>query len=863
MQLKQKPIFALLFFVCNYFALFANQGDNQLKVTVIDEQGEPLVGVIVTIPEKTFSDVTDGAGQVLLKDVDQKDEIHFYYTGYQEVKVSSSHIRTAGNTIEMRPDPKLLETVVVVGRRNDKAGEIPYLVERIGAEDIAFSNTQTAADALQNHAGIFVQKSQMGGGSPVIRGFEANRVLLVLDGVRLNNAIYRNGHLQNAITVDNAMLNQMEVIYGPGSLMYGSDALGGVVHFRSKDPQLFYGADENGKNSLTMANFYTRYATANQEKSVHADVNIGGRKWAFLTSMSFSDFGDLRAGHHRPVAYPEFGKRYYYVDRINDTDQVLANDNPDLQRHTGYHQLDLMQKIRFQPNHKLYFIANFQYSTTSDIPRYDNLTELSGDTPRDLKFSEWYYGPQNRALGSLKARLLQKTAWYDKATIIGAFQYIEEDRFERRLKKDWRESSLVDVAVYSLTADFDKDIDKLARHRLSYGLDMSHNEVASEAFQTNLIDGMRRDDINSRYPSQGSSMSALGSYLNYRWRNLDSTLIYNAGLRYTRTLLSAQFGKGDPIQWPAIYVNGINANNGALTWATGLTYNSVSKWQFRILAATGFRSPNIDDFAKIRENGGFVTIPNPELKPEKSFTSELTIAKAWGNFSGDTGIKLSATGFYTQLSNAIVRENFQMPNGASYFISNGDSLFVQANVNADKAHIYGLSGNLLFQLHEHWELQSSINYTRGRRTFTKKDANGFVQLDTLVPQDHIPPLYGRTSIAFAKGKFRLEGVIRYNGKKAVEDYAVGAITIDGKALPLIDREGTADNIELGIRDPQTGDYKGVYGWTTLNFYSSYEITPNFTLNFAVENIGDVHYRSFASGLSAPGRNFIFALRGGF
>ncbi|NJN34367.1 MAG: TonB-dependent receptor plug domain-containing protein [Saprospiraceae bacterium] len=71
-----------------------------------------------------------------------------------------------------------------------------------------------------------------------MRGFEASRVLLVVDGVRMNNLIYRSGHLQNAITVDQNMLDRVEVLFGTASTVYGSDALGGVVHFFTKKPLL-------------------------------------------------------------------------------------------------------------------------------------------------------------------------------------------------------------------------------------------------------------------------------------------------------------------------------------------------------------------------------------------------------------------------------------------------------------------------------------------------------------------------------------------------------------------------------------------------------------------------------------------------
>ena len=172
-----------------------------------------------------------------------------------------------------------------IGRTDADSRSLPYQVDQISAKELSFTQSQTSADALSNLTNVFVQKSQMGGGSPVIRGFEASRILLVVDGVRMNNAIYRSGHLQNAISVDASSLSQMEVIYGPGSLLYGSDALGGVVHFRTKDPQLSFGS-----KAVTDLNSYVRFSSANQEKTGHVDFNLGGKKLAYWSSLTFSDF---------------------------------------------------------------------------------------------------------------------------------------------------------------------------------------------------------------------------------------------------------------------------------------------------------------------------------------------------------------------------------------------------------------------------------------------------------------------------------------------------------------------------------------------------------------------------------------------
>ena len=860
-QLLFKPIFVFIIIILHATSSYANNPEKEHTVIVVGEDKEPLVGVNIYSSDHQFSTSTDAFGKAKLNNLKFYQEIHFSYTGYQLLRIPLIKIKEKGWKITLIPDSKLLETIVVVGRRNESSDEISNQIQTFSQQELAFSNASTAADALDKLTDVFVQKSQMGGGSPIIRGFEANRVLLVMDGVRLNNAIYRNGHLQNAITVDNAILEQVEVIYGPGSLMYGSDALGGVVHFRSKDPQLFFPLEENGKNYQLNGNFYTRYGTANQEKSIHADFNFGQEKWGFLTSFTYTDYNDLRAGSNRPKGYPDFGKRLYYVDQMDGKDVIFENDDPNLQRQTAYSQMDFLQKFRFQPSEKLYFVANLQFSTSSDIPRYDRLTETTGG-PGQLKFAEWYYGPQTRALASLKTKWIEPTKWFDEATIIGAFQFIEEDRHDRRTGRTIRESSLVDVMVYSITVDFDKNLDEKQRHQLAYGLGVSHNDVIANAFSTNIIDGARFENIATRYPSGGSQLTSFGSYLNYRWKSLDSTMVLNAGLRYNFTSLFAKFSENDPIQWPTVYTEGLPAQNDALTWALGLTYNMPGQWQFRVLAATAFRSPNIDDFAKFREKGGYVTIPNPELGPENSLTTELTLAKTIGNIH-ETGLKISATGFYTRLKNAIVRENFYLPGGNTYFLSHKDTMFVQANVNADNAYIYGFSSNLMVNLDKRWQLKSSLNFTWGERSYIERDDEGEIVVDMLVPQDHIPPVYGHTSLSYHVKKFNIEASVRYNGWKRPDDYAVSSVTIIPDAETQLDRSGTADNIEQGLIESETGAFKGLSSWTTFNLYASYQLLKNFTLNLSLENITDVHYRPFASGVSAPGRNLIIAFRGNF
>ena len=861
-----------IFFCQPVLSLPFNYNDHyNLVVQVIDQQGLSLPGVTVTSDLAKFKGITDDQGKIELTGMKLNEQITFSFVGFETTTIEFGQLKEKKGQLILQETLYNLPVIQMVGRRDDHVKYIPQQINIIDQSSIERTNAPTTADILGQHGGVFIQKSQLGGGSPIIRGFEANRVLLVVDGVRMNNAIYRSGHLQNSITIDPSMLEQVEVLHGPGSLMYGSDALGGVIHFRTKAPKL---KQEDGTTGVaTETNVFTRYASAGKAITTHLNFNIGGKKWAYLGGITYSNFGDLRAGNNRPQNYPEFGKRLFYSAIENGEDVVLKNENPDIQIGTAYSQIDFIQKVRFQPSEKLYFDLNWQYSRSSDIPRYDQLTETGSGT-QQFKFAQWYYGPQVRNLISLKARLFHENNLFDKGTIIIAYQRIGEDQHNRRFGDPVLESTINDVDVYSLNADFDKIIGDIRLGTINYGFEATNNHVHSIGKGENVFTNEEVSGVNSRYPSDRNNLYSLGAYTNYIWRSIDTNLVFNLGLRYSYSHLYSRFSADDPIQWPSYYLEGIAGSNDALTWATGLSYFGPNQWSLKATVGTAFRSPNVDDFAKFREKNGFVSVPNPDLRPEKSFSAELTLAKSIFAEKNSNRffeqITLSTTAFYTRLKGAIVREHFALPDGAQTFISNNDTLSVQANINANRAYIYGFAGNVSIAFSKNWNFNSSVNFTYGNRSVILKNSHGEVIFDELVPQGHIPPVYGQTSLLFSKEKFSFEAVVRYNGAKRPEDFSVGAVVLDADAVcgsVAYDRTGTPDNIELGIIKSDTygcsSIYGGFYGWTTFNFYTEYAFHPQLSVNLGVENITDLHYRPFASGVSAPGRNIILTLRGRF
>ncbi len=832
----------------------------ELELKIVDESNyDVLIGVNIFTDDYKVTASSNEKGIAAIDGIAYKDSINISHIGYVDQKISVKQILLANRIIKMTTSPSELGEVLVtakkIGRTDESVTEIPYPVIAIDREEMDKKNPATSAEALEKLAGVVVQRTQMGGGSPIIRGFESSRVLLVVDGVRMNNAIYRSGHLQNSITVDPAMLEQMEVIFGPGSLMYGSDAIGGVVHFRSKDPTINY-SDED--HSLKV-NMQGRFASAALEGSGHFDIDYGKENWAFVTSISYTHFQNLRAGANRPDSLGDYGLRKFYVVR-DGVDQILSNNEFNIHRFTEYSQTDFMQKLKFQPNDKLYFVANYQYSTSSNIPRYDKLLDTLS-VGRDLKYAEWYYGPQRRLMASLKTRILASNFLFDRGTIIGSYQEIDEERNSRKYTARMRTVNKEDVSIFSLTADFKKFLGAEERSYLSYGFDASRNDVLSRVRNVDIRDNRISAEGLTRYPSDESGMTNIGSYLNMNIKSKNEKFSANGGLRYTSASLNAKYLRSDEITWPEDFYEGLTWQNNDISWAVGMGYKTSDNWHIKANVAKAFRSPNIDDFARIREKNFKITVPNTNLKPETSINTEVTLAKSFGKVDKEnnlgTKFQISTTAFNTELNDAIVRVDGPLPNGDSIIVDGDDKYDTQINVNARSANVRGVSANVKLNVKDRFIAYAGVNFIRGLVDFS----NEVVQ-DTLVPFDHIPPNNGNFGIVLQGKKFSLEAVYRFNAAKPVEDYSINDIDADG----TIDRMGTADNLNRSafyLDENYDPVFYGTPAWSTLNFYASFDLGEKFTIHLGAENVFDNFYIPFASAVPGPGRNLIISMNAKF
>jgi hemoglobin/transferrin/lactoferrin receptor protein len=267
----------------------------------------------------------------------------------------------------------------------------------------------------------------------------------------------------------------------------------------------------------------------------------------------------------------------------------------------------------------------------------------------------------------------------------------------------------------------------------------------------------------------------------------------------------------------------IRINNGALTGSASLVYTPAQTWQYDFILATGFRNPNVDDYGKVRAKNEYVTVPNENLRSEYTYNAEIGISKripGVATFSGSF--------FFTYLTHAIVRTDYTI-NGSDTLLYDGQYYRIITNSNASLATIQGVSLNVRSDLQGSIRFAGTFNYLKGN------------DITNDVPLGHIPPVFGLASLSHHLEKLTSELYIHYSGKKYWSDMTPYGEDNEAEAIPG----------------------EGFPAWYTVNLRSQYRINEQFSVQLAIENLFDRFYKTFASGIAAPGRNIILTLRAAF
>lgn len=783
---------------------------NAQTITIKNTQNEPLEMATISSHTPNLSVATNKDGKAEIAAFKGVQKIEIRMLGYETLKTSYQKLSDKNFNILLNELAFDIGGVVVSATKwEQNISDVPVKIERVDMKEATLQNPQTAADLLATSGKVFIQKSQQGGGSPMIRGFATNRLIYTVDGVRMNTAIFRGGNIQNVINLDNFSTEGLEVLFGPGSVMYGSDAIGGVMAYKTLTPQL---STDNKPNVQGSALF--RFASANTEKTGHFDVNVGFKKWAMLTSISYSDFDDLKQGSKGPDEYI----KPYHVQRIDSQDVVVTQRNSLLQVPTAYSQLNIMQKIRYTPTKHVDIQYGFHYSVTSSYGRYDRHNRMRNGLPR---YAEWDYGPQKWMMNMLAVEYNKANIAFDKVAFRFAHQLFEESRIDRSLNNNERNTQAEKVNAYSANLDFTKKIKQ--KNTLFYGVEYVYNKVKSTGELTDISTN-KIVEGPSRYPQ--STWQSIGLYITDEYRLLPK-LTLTAGLRYSHYVLNANF---DTTFYPFPFTEA-KITKGAVLGSLGLAYKPMSNFVIHANFGTGFRAPNVDDVGKVFDSEpGTVTVPNPNLKPEYAYNVDLGVTKIFAN-----RIKIDITAYYTHLKNAMVRRDFTL-NGNDSIMYDGTLSQIQAIQNAAKAYVWGVQAGVEIKLPLNFYIASDVNIQKGKEELD----NG-----NLSPLRHAAPWFGVSRIKYKYKGLLLELNAQYSGGFFNDQLA----------------EEEKGKTEIYAID----DIGRVYspGWYTLNFKGSYQINKNFMVTAGVENLTDIRYRPYSSGISAAGRNFIVSAKAMF
>ncbi len=788
---------------------FSVLGASQLraqKIKVMDEYTEPIdrVEAYVYSGAKDIQFLSDLNGIVHVT-IENFDSIVFRHQSHKTTTLSKSELKSRRYHVTMpflayRYKPFVFRHNQDFELQKDQSTKLV----RLTPKQTKFYNPQTTADLLALSNQVFIQKSQMGGGSPMIRGFAANNVLIVVDGVRMNNAIFRDGNLQNVITLDPNLIEETQIIFGPGSVFYGSDAMGGVMAFETKTPKI-------KKESHYEGNVMLRTASANRENSWHVDLSYGKGSVAGLSSISLSNYGDLRMGNNGPTEYT----RPSYTEYNGNTDSIIQSNDPNIQYFTGYSQINFNQKFRWKLDSIGEIVAHFGYATSSPIPRYDRIIQDRNGQP---VYGDWLYGPQKWIQMNVRSTFLSKKGrLYDKATWIVAHQAFEESRLVRRFKSFNLEENKEEVNVTSFNFDFDK---KIKKTDIVYGLEFVTNYVESTG-KGSQIDSGYSYEIATRYPNE-STMTTTAGYVSVK-RKLTNKLLSTIGARYTLIDLDAPF-ESSFYDFP---FSTIQIRKSAVSGSFGLR-QMINKTSFVYSnVATGFRAPNIDDMGKIFDSQpDRVIVPNEKLQPEYSYTAEIG-----AHMKVFKQMEILLNGYYTIIDNVITRADYTL-NGEDSLLYGGEMLRIQSLVNNDEGVVKGLEIQVKTEITQNIDFKTAYNLISGETSDGQ-------------PLRHVAPNFGNSSVEWRKGKFKLIAYANYNAELSHDKLA----------------ESEKSKIHLYAKDANGLPYSPA--WYTINVKTGVTFSNALKLNVGLENILNKRYRPYSSGISAPGRNLTISLYGRF
>ena len=760
--------FLLVFFILYVHNLLA-------QIVVIKDGFSNSIIQNATLSYKSNGVTSGKNGEANISIFNHDNIIKISHVSYQTIEIKKENI---DSIVYLKQKTTVLPTVVFSEEVNVPKYE-KHSIFKI--KPVGVSKLQSSISGLlSSESSVVVQESQSGGGSPNYRGMEANRLLLIVDGIPLNNAIYRSGHLQNSATINPFFIKSISLLSGPASAAYGNGAMGGALVFNtittSKINRFLFQQQFETSSNAVVASFKANYYKNNV---LH------------VTALSLKSADNLRMGANRLHGYKFWGN------------EITSNNR---QLYSNYTKIDFIHKSSCEINSHNKIQLNTQYATSSNIARFDKMNDIIDEMP---KYKNWYYGPQVRFFQSIEYTAKYRSLAFDNLITTLAFQNLKESRHISPLGDTLLNNRSEDVKIYDYTTNFSKKIHNIS---LNYGIGLRDQKIKSLA---NLRGTNGEAFYNTtRYPNEGSNVQDIFAHTQVNIPIKKNTDLYVGG-RWNYRQLEARFNS------QKFNFDNIQNNNAAFVGSILISYRPISKIIMNTSYYSGFRNPNIDDIGKVFSKDDInVVVPNSKLEPEYANNLEFSLNFLLEKWTINTQL------FNTQISNAIKREYGSL-NGVDSMLYDGQMMRVQMNKNIESATINGASFSASFKATKNFLMRSRLNYLIGKTNDNR-------------PLAHIPPFNCKIAFNYKFKKHILDFYINYNGWKLAKDYDDAGV----------------DNLEEATID-------GNPSWHTINLVYAKKIEANLSYSIAIKNILDAHYKTFGSGISASGRNFILSLRAHF
>lgn len=624
---------------------------------------------------------------------------------------AESAAQAAAAEPETGVEPVIPRTVVTATRRPRPTSSQPRAMSVVSREDLSRRPARTTPEALFESEGVFLQKTNHGGGAPILRGLYGQHVLLLVDGVRLNNGTVRSGPNQYLNTVDPFLVEQLEVVRGPGSVLYGSDALGGVVNVRTFWPRF---ASETTPIGAVRA----QAGSADQSLQGHLRAGVSLQDTAVAGALTLRDFNDLRGGA-----------------RVGE------------QRYTGYQEGDAALKVRQRLRPGLQLYLQYQGVRQSDAPRLDR--SVPGDFRR--------FSDQVRDFGH--ARLEHAgSGWLRRGAVEFSVhrQGEQVDRF--RVSRDRLERDDVKVWTVGLRAEGEAPpVSALPGAPVPlFGAEVFHDK-ASSTFGRSALSGDSLDfsprPEDARYPGSPTALAA--GVFGLLSSDVERPFSYHAGLRAQLHRVSlpedARLAELFPdASVPLPVLPSTTQNAVGLAGEVGVRQRVAEGFSVLLNLGSGFRAPNIDDYLRLGAEGPGYLVPGRNLHPEQSYTAELGTRVDRGPVGAQLFYAFTVVdGLVGNVPTLLDGERLN-PDGVPYL----------TRQNRERADIHALEASVSVKVLPSLTLATHATYTHTRQKRRDLTAEGEPLI--LEPLSRTPPLNGLVRATWEPGEiFFLEGVTRW------------------------------------------------------------------------------------------------------